>query len=334
MDPLTQGVVGVVATQQTAVRKHFLTASCLGLLSGMAPDLDILIRSSADPLLALEYHRQFTHSLFFIPIGGLICAAVLYYLFAKRQGLSFKRSYFYCVLGYGTHGLLDSCTTYGTQLFWPLTDMRVAWHTVSIIDPLYTLPLLLLVVIAAVKRSRRVAHLALAWIVLYSIIGVVQRERAETAGLQLALERGHQPVTLEAKPSFANLIVWKIVYSTGTHYYVDAVRVGLRKTIYEGSSIAKLNVESSFPWLDLNSQQAVDIERFRWFSNGYLAVSPENPNRIIDMRYSLLPNQINGLWGIELDPKQDKNAHVEFVPNRRRSSNSFNQLWNMITGNQ
>ena len=78
MDPLTQGVVGAVASQQPASRKTILVATILGFFSGLAPDLDIFIRSDKDPLLALEFHRQFTHSLVFIPIGGLICAAVFY----------------------------------------------------------------------------------------------------------------------------------------------------------------------------------------------------------------------------------------------------------------
>lgn len=103
-------------------KQHLVVAGVLGLLSGLAPDLDALIKSQSDPLLALEFHRQFTHSLFFIPIGSLICALVLHHLIAKRRGLSFKQSWLFCALGYGTHALLDACTTYGTQLLWPLTN--------------------------------------------------------------------------------------------------------------------------------------------------------------------------------------------------------------------
>ena len=56
-------------------------------------------------------------------------------------------------------------------------------------------------------------------------------------------------------------------------------------------------MNKSFPWLDSNSQQAKDLERFRWFSSGYLAISKNHPSRIIDIRYSILPNDINSLWG-------------------------------------
>lgn len=332
MDPLTQGVVAAVAAQQPAKRQHLFVATCLGFLTGMVPDLDVLIRSDVDPLFTLEYHRHFTHSLLFIPIGSLLCATLFYWLFAKRKGLSFKQTYIYCILGYATHGLLDACTTYGTQLLWPFSDMRVAWNTVSIIDPVFTLPLLVLIIAAAVKKSRLIAHSALAWLCLYCLFGVIQRERAEAVGLHLAESRGHIPTKLEAKPSFANLIVWKVVYSTENHYYVDAVRVGVGATIIEGEKIDKLDVKKTFPWLDPDSQQAKDIERFRWFSNGYLALSPYHPNRVIDIRYSLLPDEIRGLWGIELDPSAGSDKHVSYEVNRQRDSSTFKRLWAMITG--
>ena len=46
-----------------------------------------------------------------------------------------------------THVLLDALTSYGTQLFWPLTSAPVAISSIFIIDPLYTLPLLLAVIV-------------------------------------------------------------------------------------------------------------------------------------------------------------------------------------------
>lgn len=330
MDPLTQGVVGAVASQQFAKKQYFIVATALGFLSGMAPDLDVLIHSDTDALLALEYHRQFTHSLFFIPFGGLLCGLFFYYTIAKRVGLSFKSTWLFCGLGYATHGLLDACTTYGTQLLWPFSNARFAWNTISIIDPLFTLPLLVLIITAAVKKSKLLARLALAWIIIYTLIGIVQRERAESIGISLAQSRGHNPIEIEAKPSFANLLVWKTVYTTEQNYYVDAVKVGLSHKIYEGSHVKKLNIEEAFPWLDLSSQQAKDIERFRWFSNGYIALSPTMPNRIIDIRYSMIPNEIKGLWGIELDASKTKSEYTEYVVNRKRDKTTFNKLWEMI----
>ncbi|MEJ2114516.1 MAG: metal-dependent hydrolase, partial [Gammaproteobacteria bacterium] len=150
MDPLSQGVFGASLPQSISKPKNIVFACVLGFLSGMAPDLDVFIHSKNDPLLFLEYHRQFTHSLVFIPIGGLICAVLFYVLFARFK-LTFKQIYLFCTLGYATHGLLDSCTSYGTQLFWPFTSYRVSWDTISIIDPLFTFTVLIFVIWAAIK---------------------------------------------------------------------------------------------------------------------------------------------------------------------------------------
>ena len=70
MDPFTQGTLGAALPQATRHRADIGAAGALGFVSGMAADLDVLIRSSSDPLMFLEYHRQFTHSLIFIPVGG------------------------------------------------------------------------------------------------------------------------------------------------------------------------------------------------------------------------------------------------------------------------
>jgi inner membrane protein len=160
MDPLTQGTIGAVLPQALS-KKNLGIVALLGFLSGMAPDLDIFIRSSTDPLLSLEYHRQFTHSLVFIPFGGLICALFLFVVFKKISPFNFKKTWLYCTLGYGTHGLIDACTSYGTLLFWPFSDMRIAWNNISIIDPLFTLPLILLIALATIKKKNVYSKIAL-----------------------------------------------------------------------------------------------------------------------------------------------------------------------------
>ena len=330
MDPLSQGVIGAVAAQQASNKKHLIIATLLGFFTGMSADLDIFFRSSNDPLFYLEYHRQFTHSLLFIPIGSLICSIVFYFLFLQKKDITFKQTYFYSFLGYATHGFLDSSTTYGTQLFWPFTNDRVAWNMISIIDPLFTLPLLFLIFFAAIRRKKLLSHLALTWVFLYLSISLIQKDRAVTVGAELAKTRGHNLISVVAKPSFANLIVWKTIYETNENYYIDAVRLGLEQKIIEGLAIDKLNVKYSFPWLDEESQQAKDIERFRWFSNGYIALSKLNSNQIIDIRYSTLPNKGDGLWGIELNPAAGKDSHIKMVTNRRSRSETYKQLWSII----
>ena len=334
MDPLTQGVVGVTASQVVSTRKEKLIAAVLGFFSGMAADLDVLIYSDTDPLLALEYHRQFTHALIFIPVGGLVCAVFFYYLIPRLKAkLSFKRVYLFCTAGYATHAVLDACTTYGTQLFWPFSNARVAWNTVSVIDPLFTVPLIVLLLIAVFKRSNKFAVIAMVYAFAYLGFGFIQNHRAESLAIQLAEQRGHTPINLGVKPSMANLITWKSVYEFDGRYYVDAVRVLKTHRIIEGSSTQKLDIEKHFPWLDPNSQQARDIERFSWFSNFHVAIDPQNENRIIDIRYSLLPNEMTGMWGITLSPNAELDQHAKWTttrPNRENVPRYLGLLWEML----
>jgi inner membrane protein len=328
LDPLSQGVLGAAAAHASS-NKHGAMACFLGLVGGMAADLDVLIRSKSDPILFLEYHRQFTHSLIFIPVGGFVCAVIVYFLFASRR-LSFGRTYAYCTVGYATHGLLDACTSYGTQLLWPFSDARIAWHSISIIDPMFTLPILALVIVATSRPSPLWGRLALGWAIAYISFGGLQRHRAELVAHELAVSRGHLPAVTEAKPSFGNLVLWKTIYEHDGQYFIDAVRMGLDTSISTGESVAKLDLEADFPWLDGGSQQALDVERFRWFSAGHLSKSRDDDNMIVDMRYSMLPNQGDGLWGIVLSPDAKADEHVGYQMQRDMSAATRRKFFGML----
>lgn len=336
MDPLTQGLIGAALPQAAARQSRLLPwATAFGFLAGMAADLDVLIRSSADPLLYLEYHRQFTHALVFIPVGGLACALLFHGLLRlvarRRSRPSFARTWLYCTLGYGTHGLLDAMTSWGTMLWWPFSDARVAFDIVSVIDPLVTLPLLVLVALAALRRRRGYAVAALAWACLYLGAGLMQRDAAREMGAALAASRGHEPLRLEARPAFANILVWKIVYETEDRFHVDAVRAGVAPRIFAGAAVDKLDVARDFPGLAADSRQRRDIDRFAVFSDNYLARDPQRPHRIIDMRYSMVPNEIDALWSIGIDPAAGPDAPATFQTHRRNPQASLGRLWAMLT---
>jgi inner membrane protein len=330
LDPLTQGVLGAALPQSISNKKSLGVIGIVGFLSGLAPDLDILIRSESDPILFLEFHRQFTHSLIFIPFGGLICALVLHFLISKRFKIRFKDTWIYSTLGYATHGLLDACTSYGTLLFWPFSQTRIAWNNISIIDPLFTLPLLILIVIAGLKQKRIFAVIAILWAVFYLSLGVYQKNEAIKVSKTIAKSRGHDASRINVKPSIGNILLWKSIYETQDKFYIDAIRLGWSPKIFNGESIDKINIQSAFPWLMLKSQQAKDIKRFKWFSNGYIAINPKNKNQIIDIRYSELPNEIGGLWGIEISKEKGNNNHVEYITNRTMSKTRFKIFKEML----
>ena len=331
MDPVTQAAVGAAAAQSKSPLTSVKQAAFVGALAGMAPDLDILIRSSHDPLLALEFHRHFTHSLLFIPFGAGLCALFFYYLLNRWWKLKFGVIYLWSVLGYASHGLLDGCTTYGTQLLWPLSDTRIAWNTIAVVDPLFTLPLILTVILTIKRKDKRWWFTGAVWCLSYLAVGMIQNERAVSAAATLADSRGHDDAKIVAKPSFANIVVWKTVYEYQGYFYVDAVRPGLAKSRHwEGGRIEKLNIASHLPWLSVDSQQAQDIARFRHFSSGYIGVDPDNAYKIIDIRYSLLPHQIDPLWGIVLDPEAAPQQHVGYYTQRDNTNEAIKTLISMI----
>ena len=85
-------------------------------------------------------------------------------------------------------------------------------------------------------------------------------------------------------------------------------------------------------WLDGSSQQARDVERFRWFSDGYVAMDPAVPNRVIDIRYSVVPNQIVALWGIDLDPSAAPNDFARFIADRAGRAEQGEAYSALLTG--
>ena len=164
------------------------------------------------------------------------------------------------------------------------------------------------------------------------MIGMYLHNVAINVGKEIAEKRGHTITRIKAKPSFGNLILWKTIYETDNQFYVDATNLLFNKII-PGESIKKLNQEEDFPWLKEESQQYKDVERFKWFSNEFLAVNPKNKNQIIDIRYSGLPNEIGGLWGVQLNPNKHNQEQVEFVSMRSASIDRFKKLRDMILKN-
>ncbi|MDJ0950581.1 MAG: metal-dependent hydrolase [Alphaproteobacteria bacterium] len=336
MDPITQGVMGAALPQAatTSQRGSVALAGCFGFLAGLAADLDVFIRSAEDPLLFLEYHRQFTHSLLFIPLGGLISATILQVLIGKRLRLSFSRTLLFCTLGYGTHGLLDFATSYGTMLFWPFSHERYAANIISIVDPFLTVPVALLVVVSGLRRSPLFARIALAWVCVYLTLATIQHNAAMQMARELASARGHTIERVTVKPTFGNIFVWKSVYESKGRFYLDGLRVGVAPIIYPGTSIARLDPSRDFPWISSTSQQFRDLVRFDKLSQGFVARDPNDPNAVIDVRYSFLPNTVAALWSIVLAAGAAPDEHASYQTNRRSARLKLAMLWRLIVAEQ
>ena len=329
MDPVTQGAFGAIFAQTISNKKKFLVGSIVGCCAGLAPDLDIFIRSASDPLLKLEYHRQFTHSLIFIPIGALIVTLLSRILFKKY--LSLGETYLLSFLGYATHGLLDACTSYGTQLLWPFSDERISWNYISVVDPFLSIPVILSIIFAIIMKNKLITLFGILYIFIYLIFGAFQENRAQFVGQSIANLRGHESKDLTAKPSLGNLFLWKTIYEDEGFYYVDAVRLFYKSEYCQGTKIKKLDLINDFSELDKKSQQYKDIKRFDWFSQGYLGKRIDK-NIITDVRYSAVPNEVDGLWGIRINPDKPSTDHIDWVVNRSNYVEKWKRFFDLLLG--
>jgi inner membrane protein len=327
MDIVTQSVLGAALAQSVAKKEHVRLATLIGLVAGVISDADILIRSASDPLLSLEFHRHFTHSIFFIPVGAAIAFLLLWPFL--RHKLPATYLYFYCFLGYSLSGFIDACTSYGTYLLWPLSNTRISWHIISIVDPVFTITLIAAVIIGYKKRSSIFGRIGLVLAGVYLLFAFAQMNRAEQAILDLAEQRGHTIEKIIVKPTMGNTLLWRSVYLSDDIFYVDAVRAGLSKRIYQGDSIRQFNMTQTFPALDTNSALAEDIQRFETFSDNYVSQYPGRPEILGDVRYSMNPIGITPLWGIEMN-LNDTSQHVKFDNYRDASKAVKQQFINML----
>lgn len=334
MDILTHGLLGGTLAQSCSRKSEGRAATLVGFLAALLADADALIRSSADPLLTLEYHRQFTHSLVFIPFGALLVSLILWPAFrAFRRPLGFRRICLYALLGCATSGLLDACTSYGTHLLWPFIDTRVAWSIVSIFDPLFSLILGVALVLGLRWRRTLPARIGLLLAAIYLSIGWLQHQRAEESMRATVMQRGHEAEKRTVKPTMGNLLLWRSIYRSDGIYYVDALRVspGGIVRVYPGSAVRGFDLVRDMPELPQASVLHQDIRRFETFSDGYLAMHPDDPGLLGDVRYAMLPTSTRPLWGVRLD-RQRPETHVQFEASRRMSSQEIDQFIRMLRG--
>ena len=332
VDPFTHVLLGANLGYATFRRPLGRMAALAGGLAAFAPDADVFIRSATDPLLAIEHHRGFTHALAFAPFGAAVVAGLWLIRPAWRIRSRWLPLWICCVVGYVSHELLDASTSYGTQLLWPFSKLRAGWDVISIIDPLFTLVLLIGLISAVVRRRVRPAIVSLGLCAAYIGFGVVQHERAARAQHQLAASRGHAIERFEVMPTLANNIVWRTLYTYRKRIYSDRIRVGWwsKPVVREGWSLPRLD-EGMLSAEERTRDTRRSFERFSWFSSQWVARSPTDPSVIADMRYTLSTEAFDPIWGIRFTPPEAASEIVWVNRSRDRKINP-GELWAEIIG--
>lgn len=332
MDPFTQGIVGAIAGQASAKTQRYRAATIIGGLSAMSADLDIFLRSSTDPLLALEMHRHFTHSLFFIPIGGAICAA-FFWLILRKWKFTFRELFIWATAGYATAGLIDLFTTYGTAYLLPFSNARYSWDNMPIIDPVFSFVLLVLGAFAFSWRKKKLTHAACLFFITYSAFGFWQKHRAATHLETLAAERGHTIERLRVMPAPLSLLLWRGIYKTGDTYVSDGFWLGYLggSRHYPGTQVPAITPEDFDEALPPDSTQGKDIRRFNQFTQNWLFHAEDAPDTLGDFRYALFPESKTPLWGIRINPDAP-DTHIERVRFERTGADRWQRFTSMLKG--
>jgi len=331
MDTMTHGILGAVVANACLKKNSSRLLVVAGSLAAMAPDLDFLIQSKSNPLLLLEYHRHFTHSFIFIPLGGFLIA-LIFWLLSKRK-IPFQSLFLISMLGYATHSLLDSCTSYGTMILWPFSRSRISWDLIAIIDLFFSFTLIAGLIFSRIFKSKKPVICSLLIVSTYLLFGFFQRQSGLQIQEQIASQRHQQIEQGRVTPTLTNLFLWRSVYKSDGRIYSDAIWANPfgKSQYWTGGSLPEFQLPSMINFLPPTSVLRQNLLLYDWFSDRYLALLNENPMQIGDLRYSLQPQGNRPLWGIEFDPeKPDQPARrIRFDENRKEMLKSF---WRMLSG--
>lgn len=301
MDPLTQGALGAACAQAALGNRDKHTPWLVGALAGMAADLDVLLRFSQQPLSTEIWHRQFSHSLTFIPLGGLLVTLCLMLMPYFR--LRWRLVLIAALIGYATHGLLDAFTSYGTVLLWPWDYRRISWDIVAIIDPVFTLPLIAGTWWSVQYQERKMALYSLIFATLFLCFNAIQHQRALNSMYQFSNHQKLPLTNIRAMPALASSTSWRAIAKQGSCIVIADVKTPLwgPNTV---QPVAKLPAfYNHMLSINLGPQQRHDLAIFSWFADNYLIVAHQNPLTVVDGRYTTGTQPLWALWGIQFLPQ-------------------------------
>lgn len=225
MDSLTQAVLGAAVGEIVLGRKVGNKAPLWGTVAGTIPDLDVVLNFFVGEIQSTLWHRTFSHSLFVLTLVAPLLGYLIFRLHRRSSSATFwdwTQLFFWGLI---THPLLDACTNYGTMLFYPFIDYRVSWRTIFIIDPLYTLPLLIasIAVLFMAKESvkrKRTAIGALAISSAYLVLTFFTKAHVSQVVEANLKEQQVDSQKFMTSPAFFNIILWTYIVKAEEGYYV------------------------------------------------------------------------------------------------------------------
>jgi inner membrane protein len=323
MDSITQAALGGLCGEILLRKQLGWKGAAWGVFFGTLPDLDVLMSPWLDSMDSLRNHRSLSHSLFLM----LLMSPVFGWLLSKlHKNLSIQRASAFVLLAWSTHVLIDCFNSYGTQIFEPFSNYRVAFGNMAIVDLFFTLPILLgnficLFLARDSKRRSMTVWLTSSWISLYALLSFTCHFAAR-AHFKNALEQHNVPASeMLVSPTLSNIFLWRMVARDEQKYYISYWSFGDDESRPFTVDSITHQASTADPYLDSKAFNTLE-----WFSKGWWKVfnDPEEPNSIyfVDMRFGEIQNFEHDppvistpfMWHLSID--DDGNVHDRQTPMR------------------
>lgn len=282
MDSLSQAALGGAIGQAVLGRQVGRKAAVLGAVVATLPDLDVFVPLGND-VLEFTAHRSATHSL---PLLALATPGIAWAIARVRRADAEERRRWFWLVGLclWTHALLDAFTVYGTQLLWPFSNYPVAWNSIFIIDPAYTLPLVLGLGVALTRPTRwRWNRAGLLISTAYLMWTIVAQE--------LVLAQAHSSLPspgnrVLATPAPLQSLLWRVLvmtpdgaYLEGYHSLVDGRDGAIEFATFDAGHDLLAPVADSWA-----------VRRLQWFTQGFYAARLRSDTLLVeDLRMGAEP---------------------------------------------
>ncbi len=330
MDSITQAMLGAAVAGSVAGKRCTPKILLMGAGLGTLPDLDVII-DYGDPISNMIKHRGFTHSLFTLFPFSLLLAWLIRHFYLTNW--SYFRVAALAVLCLITHPLLDSFTSYGTQLFWPLDLPSVAIPSLFIIDPSFTLPLLIGVLASFLWRDRawRLCSVGLALSVCYLSWSLYAKHEIYTKVENDLTKAGVKHYSVFMSPTLFNTVLWRVLVIQPNNDTYDEALISL---LDDNQDIHWETFDKGAWPLETQSETLADFDEF---TRGFLRYEvKENQLIATDLRLGMA---LSFPFQFVVAERDEKGDWIE-MPNQKHEEDpsaaffKLPSLWLRLLGNQ
>ena len=331
MDSFTQIALGIAVAEVCAGKQLKNKTFLYGAILGTLPDLDVLVGMFLNPVDAVLIHRGISHSLFLF----LLVSPLFGWLISKleKDKISIMRATNMAFWGLFTHVLLDMFTSWGTQILWPL-EQRFALKTIFVIDPFYTIPLVIAIVYVwkTNNESFRYKYIIRGLLISssYLLLSCFIKLYALSQFEQALTTQGIQYSEIIVKPTALNIILWNANVATTNNYLLS------NYSLFDTQAISFVAYNKN----NVLEKQLIgnsDFEKLKKASEGWYIISQKDGNLYFnDLRFGLLndnPANPQFAFSYQFVPNNSEMHAKEVTKSKREGKLLLQKIFTRLKGN-